>query len=214
MSKSRFWAAAAATACMALGAAAHAGVIYSDYGPGGSFDGGTGWTLGGPSSFLPQVVAAEFTTAGSYDVTEIDLSVGHILGADGATVSLWTSAAGSPATQLGSWSLSSLPNFGATTTSVISGVSGVHLAAGTSYFLEVNVDADALSAWNLSDQSAALPMSFNGGSAFSDTAPAFAVLGNVSGAVPEPGVWALLLTGFFGVGALLRNRRPSDALAA
>ena len=50
----------------------------------------------------------------------------------------------------------------------------------------------------------------------SDTAsPDGAVLDNVSvTAVPEPAAWAMMIVGFFGLGALLRSRRKSAKAAA
>lgn len=40
------------------------------------------------------------------------------------------------------------------------------------------------------------------------------VVGTFSGAVPEPGTWALMILGFGGAGAMLRSRRRSNLLTA
>lgn len=85
----------------------------------------------------------------------------------------------------------------------------VHLGAGTYWLTLANAQGASVTYW---DQSSGASQAYQtqGGEVPSHT---FSVTGT-SGAVPEPAAWALMLTGFFGAGAVLRGQRRGAKAAA
>ena len=207
MTKFRMRAAAlAGLAGLALGAAAHAAVIFSDFGAGDSYTQDFGWTVQGGYS------ASAFQSSGDYDVTQIDLALGHVSGTNAAVVSLWTNELGTLGTQLGSWGVSGQPtfgDFGAGALTSITNISGVHLVAGGGYFLQVASTGDVLDAWNANSIGYLSDFVQNGVPFGPTTAGAFDVIGT-SGVVPEPACWMMMMVGFGGLGSVLRRRRRAE----
>jgi hypothetical protein len=187
-----------------VASASNAAVIYSNFGPGQSYAGGSGWTLDGPDTDEPVFQGMSFTAAASGNVSQIDIAI-HTLngGANSGAVSLWTSNFGA---ELGSWAFSGAPNCcGGTGAIEVTGISGAHLDAGTTYQLVANVDSSFDGFWNWNTTGATGNVSEDNFVVIDNfTTGAFDVL---SGGVPEPASWALMLVGFGGAGAALRRRR-------
>jgi hypothetical protein len=201
--------AALTAVCALVGGSAQAAVIYSSFGPGGSFDRYSGfpvWTAASTYGFETWSAMA-FTSSGDFDVTQISLAVGASFGDPVMEVSLWSKDL---TTQLGTWTItapSARRRWPATT---ITGITGVHLEAGGEYALVAKStnDGDGMWAWG-SEDAMGESQDHTDGHAFDygyGMQGAFEVQGDVT-AVPEPATWALMIVGFGGAGAMLRSRR-------
>ncbi|HVZ16584.1 MAG TPA: choice-of-anchor R domain-containing protein [Terriglobales bacterium] len=191
-------------------------IVYNNFGNNWDYQCCVGGTLGGPNSPVGWVIQANQFTAGvSGSVSEIDVAIGWVTGTNGATVSLWTDNGGIPGVQLGSWDIGPLPNFGTNPPdhSTITGISGINVTAGQTYFLMASTPNDTWDAWNWNSTGAVglVDFSTDGGAtwnqAFGSTLYAFEVLANQ--ATPEPGTFALLGTGLLALGAGLRRKFSS-----
>jgi hypothetical protein len=188
--------------------------IFSDCGPGNSYDGNNAYVVAGAGALGDTILTANaFTSSGDYAVTQIDLGLTWVTGTNGAIVSLWTENGTVPGAELGSWAVFDLPPFGSTSDQVvtISGIIGIELAAGTTYFLVVApADSSTWDAWNwnitgatgLVDQQIDGVWSVYPGSTLS----AFDVLAS-TGTTPEPSALILLGTGVFAILRRVRNKR-------
>jgi PEP-CTERM motif len=200
---------------------AFAAVIFSDLGAGNSYDGGSGWNVSGLNNGLTiyyQAMADGFTSPGDYDVAQIDVALSNISGTNEADVSLWTDAGGSPGTELGDWTVSNQPGFGTTSTELatISGITGVALTAGSSYYLVVAPIADdTFDVFNLNSTGASGPVLINNGSGFFEASTTLSGFDVLSATVPEASTWAMMLIGFAGLGlAGYRRTRRAASIAA
>jgi hypothetical protein len=201
--------AALTAVCALVGGSAQAAVIYSSFGPEGSFDRYRGFSVwaDGSSYGFETWTAMAFTSAGDFDVTQISLAVGASFGDLDMEVSLWSKDL---TTQLGTWTItapSARRRWPATT---ITGITGVHLEAGGEYALVAKStnDGDGIWAWG-SEDIVGGSQEHTAGHAFDygyGVQGAFEVQGDAT-AVPEPATWALMIVGFGGAGAMLRNRR-------
>ena len=204
--------------------AAFADTIVSTLGAGNTYNG----TIGGPTisgaDTEYDATAQFFTSSGNFAVTQIDIALVSLDGTNSAAVSLWTDSAGQPGAQLGSWVASPFPassSLSSATTSLsggqmITGITGVQLLSGQSYFLEAAPGApDTDLFWY---QQTAAP----GSGVYSTGSPsgpwvseagspdgAYAVFGNTVSA-PEPASILLALAGLAAIGFL--RRRRSDPL--
>jgi hypothetical protein len=150
--------------------------------------------------------AALFVSQGNYSITQIDLALefeGLSLNSNRVTVSVFTDAAGAPGTLLGAWTTSVLTtsddNLFPTT---ISGIGGVTLMAGASYFLQVSpVDATTDVGWSQNSAMLVGDVYDPPYGAPASYLPAFDVLGTP---VPEP--CSAALSGAVVVGLLLCRR--------
>ena len=196
---------------------AQADVIFDNFGPGNSYQAGSGWTVSGAASptGAAYVEGMSFTPTGSYTLNALDVAVGWAVStADNSlNLALYDDAGGLPGSiPLESWSGLVVPDF-AGNNSPISVSSLVHpvLSNGTPYWLVASVGTDTQwDAWNLNSVGDLGPIvySLNGGpwSPHTDARGAFRVTGTSAG-VPEPCTCAL-----FGLGALgLRLRRKGKA---
>jgi hypothetical protein len=161
-------------------------VIYSDLGPGGSYDSTQGYSL-----FHYGFLLVQFVASANGPAVQADLALeGNLVTA----VSLWTDSGGGPGTQLCS----------AQANSALSGLTTMTLAgcpaliAGQSYFIQ-DVLTAGLGEWNYNNQGITGSVASVGDNA---TLPAFDVLGP-DPATPEPSTLLLLLPG----AALLVLRR-------
>ena len=191
------------------GTLATAGVAYSDLGSPPSYQCCTGWDVSGIDSGVGLTEEAmEFTSLASGNVSEIDVALSYILGANSATVSMWTSVNGIPGAELGSWAVSNQPVFGTTDTLLTSiQVSGITVTQGQQYFIVVAGDATTYDAWNLNDQGILGQVAQNNGSGWE---PGPGGLGGMeiltAGTAPEPGSAVLFGSGVTSLGLVLRRR--------
>lgn len=102
-----------------------------------------------------------FTSLGSGSVSQIDVAVGDISGVNSFFVALYTASGGSPGTLIAQWSnLSSKTTYGlggCCGLVTITGITGVSLTAGTSYFLVLgptNLSSTTSEGWNLNSTGA------------------------------------------------------------
>lgn len=203
--------AASLAAVLALATSAHAITIFSDFGPGETYSDSGGVYIAGPDSYAGLATTAwAFASDGVYDVTQIDFALTNFDGTNSAIASLWTNVSGSTGVELGSWAVSDQPSgLGVTT---ITGITGVRLNSGSSYFLQLEAGAaDTLDGWWDNTQGYVAQGAYHGVFDTVSRAGAFDVVGT---AVPEPGAWTMLILGLFGAGALLRNRRREPAATA
>src|ERR1035438_2868113 len=80
--------------------------IFSDCGPGNSYDGNNAYVVAGAGALGDTILTANaFTSSGDYAVTQIDLGLTWVTGTNGAIVSLWTENGTVPGAELGSWAV-------------------------------------------------------------------------------------------------------------
>jgi hypothetical protein len=201
----------AAASCLFLVASnsvANAGTIFSNLGPGSSYFCCGGTTISGSGSGLGNNFFQEaFTASITAAVSQIDVAVSNVSGTNSALVQLTDDVAGFIGPQLGAWTLTNLPSFGSASTiqpsQTISGINGINLTAGTSYFLivsSVSPTNDTYDAWN------------NSG-----TGPdGFDVLSSDPSTTPLPTALPLFATGLGAMGLFgwRRKRKNAAALAA
>jgi len=137
-------------------------VLFSDLGPPGNLyqcgTTATGWTVSGSGSPAGSFTAAnEFVVVSNGSVSQIDLAVSYISGVNSFYASIWTDNNGLPGTELARWdNLSSSTTFGQCGGFVtITGISGLSLIAGESYFMVLGPESfssDTWEAWNWNSQ--------------------------------------------------------------
>lgn len=192
---------------------ARADTIFTNFGPSQSYDKSQAWAV-----TPTQSVGFSFVSSGFYNVTQIDLALFDTI-ANGsnpnasAIVSLWTNAANSLGTNLGTWSVSGFPVYnlgGSGLLTTISGITDVSLVAGASYFLQV--EAPGRIAWmkNITGNMG-VPTLLSGSTVdFPDTpASSFDIMGDVIVPTPTPLPAALPMfaAGTVLVGLMIRRRK-------
>lgn len=199
---------------------AAATTIYSTFGPGNTFNCCSGTVVTGVlTSGDVFMEAGGFTSPFDADLEQIDIALTWNGGPNTALVSLYTDGGGLPGTAIASWIASGFPDWNSNPTTgaaTISGITGVHLTAGTTYYLvagPVDPSDDTWLAWNYNDQGVVgLQANFQNGHwypAYDWTQYAFDVLGTATPAppsVPEPASIALMIGGIAGVVRLRRRK--------
>lgn len=200
---------------------AFATAFFSDFGPGGTYGAGGGYSISGSNAWNLTYSAwgAQFTSSSSGTVTQIDLALTNNAGSGNVNVYLYGDSSGSPASSaIGSWTVAAAGQFGSTNNTVVTipGISGVNLVAGTSYWLllaPVDAGGSLFDAWNVNSLS---PLALGNLVGFSDptqitsspsqtvsdqTLPTFDVLGTADAvsAIPLPATLPLFAGG---IGAL------------
>ena len=143
---------------------------------------GSGRVIGSTNS-----VAMGFTPAADADLKEIDVSVGYVTGTNKVIIGLYDDNGGVPGNLIKKWSETGLGNFGSCCQIEVGKAKGIHVTAGTAYWVAVTTDgagSDTWAAWpfNSTDQINAVPLAVNQGSGWTNAggeipAPNFAVIG-------------------------------------
>lgn len=202
-------------------------VLFSDLGPQGNpYDCCNGATITGsgfPGGFS-DIGASAFTVNGSgtFAVSQIDLGVGYIGSLHTFYASIWTDDGGLPGSQVAGayWTnLITNTNFGQcppTCTNndglvTVSGISGVSLTGGQSYFMilgPVALDDTSWNAWNLNNQNqtGTTLYSTDGGTTWNSRGVSPLDAFDVLGSTPEPGSLVLMGSGVVGVIGMLRRK--------
>ncbi len=175
-----------------------AGIVYSNFGPGDSYNSGAGWTIGHPDLRMDQGHA--FTPVSSFTLGQIDFALGLASGTNQAELWLMSDAGGEPGSVIESFSFTgTMGAFGdlnppLSATSVLQ----PELLAGVQYWIIASAPVeDTWAAWNLNDQGATgLHASRQFGGAWALTSDdALGAFRIQDAAIPEPGTFLLLLGG-------------------
>jgi hypothetical protein len=193
------------TAFWAPTGSARADVIFSDFGPGNTYDTTSYSYVDGQKRLTG---AMQFTSGGNYSVTDIHLALGILPSgfphADGnVIVSLWTDAGGALGSQLGSWTVVATTDASSGGSVIgVTGISGV-LLSSQSYWLEASpadlfpADPVTFVAWFANSTGVTGNLCLTG-NCFSGRLNAFDVIGTPA-AVPGPiagaGLPGLILAG-------------------
>lgn len=189
-----------------------ADTAYTNLGNPPSYNCCTGWTVGGEGSPVGLINDAEqFTSLVTGNVNQIDVGLGWVTGGSpSATIELWSSVGDLPGVMLGSGTVTNLPVFGSTSTTLatITGNLGA-VVAGEQYFVVIRADRGAWEAWNLNNTGAVgllLQDSGGGWVQFPDNdMGAFDVLTG-GGGVPEPGTFVMLGSGVLAAAGMIRRK--------
>jgi hypothetical protein len=184
---------------------AGAATIYNNFGPGNAYSTGVGWDVTGSTSAPGLFTSAmAFTPSGTYTLTQIDVAINLVSGTNSASLTLNSDSGGAPGGVLATWSLSSLPAFGACcTVETVTPSGSIVLASGTQYWVVGSaVASDTWAAWMFNTTGATgFKWETGLGTSAGTTLGAFDVLGTP--AVPEPSTVLFTASGL----ALLWLRR-------
>ncbi|HEX9159627.1 MAG TPA: hypothetical protein VF835_05310 [Rhizomicrobium sp.] len=128
-----------------------------------------GYTVSAASSVIGTQYwpANQITPTSNGKVTSLKVGVGYVEGDNGAELAIYKDAAGIPGKLLWSGDVSSLPNFGSTSTvTATAKVTKVKIKANKPFWVAIQTDANSAQtwdAWNLSNTTTA-PVAENSGS--------------------------------------------------
>lgn len=207
---------AAVLVVITLPVASRADTIYSNLGPGSSY---AGSAIRAATGSLNLAAATPFVVPSGFDfgLTEIDLAVDSTAAAP-ALVQLRENAGGAPGTVIDSWTMNFpglFSNFSIVPSQSITGITGITLDAGLTYWLAVLPASAATDTWwraNNTGQSNIKADSSDGGATFSSVTlnanVAFGVFGTPQAVstVSEPCALITLSTAL-GIAGILHRRR-------
>jgi len=206
---------AALLAAVLLPAAAAATTIFSDFGPGQSFNSGSSLSVNGPSggSGFEIDQAASFQPSSTFTLTSIDLAISFTKGTDSFKVEIAQNASGHPGAALEAFTLSGVPS--SATVETLTSILHPTLSSGAFYWIAV-FPGDSTTLGDLFANDTGVTgtaFSNDGGSTWGSTigsTPAFDVIGNPVTAVPEPSPALLLIAGLAALAAYGRKKTRSD----
>jgi hypothetical protein len=184
---------------------AQGGILFNNFGPGDSYNDGSGWIVSGPESVVGQYASAQaFFPVITGTVTEVRFAA-DLDALDGGlnriVFNLLSDDNGAPGAVLESYSFVDKMGFAGLPNPPLVVTSSSHplLMAGARYWIVAAAGADTFAGWDFNDQGATgtILYSDDGGANWhpdgpSHTLGAFAVLGT---AVPEPSGLTLLMLG-------------------
>jgi hypothetical protein len=198
------------------GAARADTVIFSNFGPGMSFNPNSGLVVSGSGDSSPQVVAQGFTSTGNFNFSSAQLAFRRSTGSGPIQILLETDAGGMPGTIIESLNLNMAASPFASVVTVNSMLQPL-LQSGVNYWLVAYAPADTFAAWcdSVGDVSTADNFAIN--HIPSPTGPwisdlpgyirsAFQINGEVA-STPEPSALLLFGTSLTAAAAALRKRR-------
>jgi hypothetical protein len=206
MHRTASYASVLAVSVMVLPIASKADTIFSNFGPGDSFQTNEGYTVSGSQlvSGLNLDQAMGFTPGSSFNLTQIDIAMSFVAGHNAVNLSLNADAGGLPGALLESWFLTNLPSYGSSfPPEQVTAGPGVLLSAHQQYWLVAEyVGADTYAKWNVTSAGDTGPRAENVNGAWfvynASARGAFDIVGTPV-PVPEPGTLVLLAAGLFGV---------------
>ncbi len=202
-------------ACVCLGLllvapVGRADVIFSNLGPGGTYNNLSGaWSIANVSSPNTVVITMgpAFSVSGTYKLDSIYLALLYNSNTGGAngqvTLSLYTDASGMPGTAVESWVLSSVPDFGSPNGTLVTLPSGGFVLSNATYWVIGSASSGVWDLWMVNLDGTDGPVYRNGVVYPHATMPAFQVNGTP---VPEPGTLLLLASSMIALAGGVRRK--------
>ncbi len=194
----------ALTSLLAAAPAAADSIVFSNLGPGGTYDPRVAYNVSGPASQAEEATAIgqSFVPMADFSFDAVDIALNWLLDTNAGTVSLTSDASGQPGAILESFAFTDRPHASNSNTDLATGISTLHplLHAGTPYWIVASAEGDAYMVWAINNTGQfGTAFQINGGAWTPRpelASAAFRVRGSaVENVVPEPGSFVLLVTG-------------------